>query len=880
MIVKAILTFAVGLDRVVGSCSIGKSMCAWAIRLAIENVNFKFLLVLCLSGVCLGPIGARSAFADDSTGTRLEEMARNCSHFSLTVIVRNQGLRLWPPAETVRHGTNIDVFFKPATNELVLEQQRLAQKLRALKDEQNVLAELLGHPDPKIRTLALGAIFLREDGRDLPLIARLIGDNTSTFPDLHDSFRSEGGPHPMPEVESPQTVGEVARAMLKFWGVPATGKQMDGKGRIEKFIVTSNDFTRYWKKYSGRDHSASSFAVKMNHATGQTTPLQPGRKEEIQQVLAEMNTLPMPDRAWVQLYVLAPQSHFEFDPVDFVVTDGEIINLIKPLGPEPLLHFLQCQRISEDPDLHFDKNDARFVGMSDFLLNHADKLLRPEDADALLADQYVLRGSREVDPSWAIGASLVRPDRASQILRHAMRRETKSYDDDAGILAGALWRIRGPAELNFLVDWFYETLPTSAPNMPGNKPVAFLWEVEAAKRPDTKQLIAALVKDPRFDSTDWDTLAELLKLVNSTRSTSLVSVTDIYAAQPNGLLDERVIFSTWRNQLRHEFGLPEKLPAVSEATPKKLLNKPLWSMPLTMPPTLVVSSPNGQWLALLTDGTITVWKAATGQFWWEIPRTPRTAAYGMAFGSNGEELIVFDRTDYGQFAEWNILTRQRTSHVLLTGEPTSGVDEGAYCFDAAGRRAVFAGYNDLMCFDTSDGKALWSHPGESGVGSRAALSPDGTRLAVTGGFGNPKVVRLHDAASGKVLKSFQRFAGPVLALALSRDNRKLVTASGADGVQIWDAATVKLLTAFPFQVSNLGPGAMALSPDDQWLSVVGASSNGDTQIGVFGASNGQLNWEIQPKAGESFDPGIPAAFSPDGKILYTGSKRLEAWPLN
>ena len=97
-----------------------------------------------------------------------------------------------------------------------------------------------------------------------------------------------------------------------------------------------------------------------------------------------------------------------------------------------------------------------------------------------------------------------------------------------------------------------------------HQPVAFLWEVKAAARPDTKQLFSALVKDPRFDHTDWNTLQEMLSIVNASRATPLVKERDIYAAQPNSLPDNRMVLQAWRNLLRREYGLPEQpLPSLA-----------------------------------------------------------------------------------------------------------------------------------------------------------------------------------------------------------------------------------------------------------------------------------------------------------------------------
>jgi hypothetical protein len=87
------------------------------------------------------------------------------------------------------------------------------------------------HTDPKVRTLALGAIFQREDGHDLPLIATLINDSAQTFPNLHESMNQQAGPRPIAELESPQTVGQVAQAMLAYWRVPHDGSPSRSNSR-------------------------------------------------------------------------------------------------------------------------------------------------------------------------------------------------------------------------------------------------------------------------------------------------------------------------------------------------------------------------------------------------------------------------------------------------------------------------------------------------------------------------------------------------------------------------------------------------------------------------------------------------------------------------
>jgi WD40 repeat protein len=853
-------------------------------------MNLKLLLglALILGGGLFATTQAQSADAKDTTRIRLEQMAEAYGHFSQTVVIYGRPLQLWPPLEQGKTATNGFSIPKRGTNVLAAEQLRLVKELRELSGNREALAALLKHANPKVRTLALGAIFQRNDGRDLPLIAGLINDSAPTFPNLHDPMSSMAGPRPLPELENPQSVGTVAQTMLAFWGVSHDGRSVEmGFGRLATSITT-DDFAGYWKKYADRKYAASWFMVKMKHATRQTTPIQPEYRLDIQSVITEMKSLPMPDRAWIQLYVLAPGGWVEFEKEDLVATDGELIAVAKKLGPAALLRFLQRQKVSDDPDLLLDKDNPEFVRISNFILRHADQLLRPEDCDALLACQYVMHDSGGVNPAWGIGAALVQPARAGEILHNALAHETRSYETAAGELAGALWRIRGLAELDFLVNWFYTVLPTASEPM--HQPVAFLWGVETAARPDTKQLMAALVKDSRFDHTDWATLVEMLKIANTDRATPLVANRDIYDAQPNGLADVRRIYPEWRNRLRREYGLPEEPLPAALAVPEQVLTQPAWSVPMPQQEDLagqwqLVPSPDGQWLALLSHEIVTLWQADTGKLAWQPPSFQAradgypTVAGDVAFTAGGQ-LLIFDHGDYGRFRVWDLATHQETSKVRLSGKPTSGVDDGRYSFDRTAQRMAFAGYNNLGCFDTRTGAALWMHPREGGVKIPAALSADGSHLAVGGGTDYPQVVRLYDALTGERRRQFDSLAGQVLALAISANGQRLVTATAADGLQLWDAGSGKLLQTFAWQVPGWNMGAPVFSADGRWLAAVGSSSAiGAHEIGIFNTDTGRLKWVIRFQTDSSFGADLPLSFSPDGKHLYTAAGMLEAWRL-
>jgi hypothetical protein len=118
-----------------------------------------------------------------------------------------------------------------------------------------------------------------------------------------------------------------------------------------------------------------------------------------------------------------------------------------------------------------------------------------------------------------------------------------------------LWRLSGAGEKKFLVDWFYGLSPKQSPSLGQD----FLRAVDADARTDTPELLTAIVADPRFDSTNWSVLAQLLESAGGGWSTPLIPKTEVYSYMPNQFRsDEAVVFASWRNVLRRCYGLPEQ----------------------------------------------------------------------------------------------------------------------------------------------------------------------------------------------------------------------------------------------------------------------------------------------------------------------------------
>src|SRR5262249_33805416 len=127
------------------------------------------------------------------------------------------------------------------------------------KEEVTDLVSLLKHQEPKVRTLALGALYLREDPRVLPHIAELVADKESTVPDLQILRAGPILKHDddlLPQDYHKQSVGRVAEMLLKSW-IGAAGYEV-------------KDFSAYWEARKDRKFCASWFLARLYRA-GQAT---------------------------------------------------------------------------------------------------------------------------------------------------------------------------------------------------------------------------------------------------------------------------------------------------------------------------------------------------------------------------------------------------------------------------------------------------------------------------------------------------------------------------------------------------------------------------------------------------------------------------------
>ncbi len=175
-------------------------------------------------------------------------------------------------------------------------------------------------------------------------------------------------------------------------------------------------------------------------------------------------------------------------------------------------------------------------------------------------------------------------------------------------------------------------------------------------------------------------------------------------------------------------------------------------------------------------------------------------------------------------------------------------------------------------------------PGEAG--SVEAVSPDGARVFVTGGYGSTHFETVaYRAATGARLwaKSYQGAGRPyTTAITVSPDGARVYvtgvgdtsSALGEGGAAVaYDARTGRQLWVRRYSSKGAYVNALAVSPDGTTLYVTGSRGLGSTaEFGViaYAAATGKQRWlRYYTKV-----PGYAAsvAVSPDGKTVYaTGS---------
>jgi formylglycine-generating enzyme required for sulfatase activity/tetratricopeptide (TPR) repeat protein len=172
----------------------------------------------------------------------------------------------------------------------------------------------------------------------------------------------------------------------------------------------------------------------------------------------------------------------------------------------------------------------------------------------------------------------------------------------------------------------------------------------------------------------------------------------------------------------------------------------------------------------------------------------------------------------------------------------------------------------VALFDARTGELVHTLTGHFDRVHTVAFSPDGRYLAGgnlnRAGGDKPYVIKVWDLQTGKVTATLEGTLGWLFTVAFDTNGKRLFC-GGEKGLDVWDLASGKIARSFAEEDGAHWFYSFAVSPDGKKL----AWGNASTKVKVWeiGSDNPPVSLEGH-KAGVNY-----AAFSPEGKLLATGS---------
>lgn len=283
----------------------------------------------------------------------------------------------------------------------------------------------------------------------------------------------------------------------------------------------------------------------------------------------------------------------------------------------------------------------------------------------------------------------------------------------------------------------------------------------------------------------------------------------------------------------------------------------------------VVFSPDGHAVATVRQGPVgrgevQLWDARTGDREASLPldkdsapgrkqpSLPVSRLAAVGFDPTGRALAARS-VKKGAIEVRDVATgRLRLSHALGAGGKAALSPDGTWL-------AVVGRQGAVHLLNLSTGaRHTTVKPGNGILVRKVAFTPDGRTLAAVGIEADGDKVSLFDTATGRSQRTIKLSTQILSAFAFSPDGRTLATVSGSRGsVMMWDVRTGRLQDSFRVEGEV---ASLAFSPDARTLAASDARG-----VQLWDLATGQNRLTLPTRSPEA------VAFSPDGRTLAIGT---------
>lgn len=260
------------------------------------------------------------------------------------------------------------------------------------------------------------------------------------------------------------------------------------------------------------------------------------------------------------------------------------------------------------------------------------------------------------------------------------------------------------------------------------------------------------------------------------------------------------------------------------------------------------------------DDTAVIWDMTTGTVVHTLTGHTddvRAAVYHpdgatVVTGALDGDVIVWDVATGAELRRWSL------GHGVRT-----------VAFNHAGTQLFAAGnVGEVAAWDYATGEALWRVEAHNGTIWSIAVSPD-DRFLLTGS--DDSAVAIWDAASGAAINKYWEHSTVVRSVRWLSDNRRAATASYDGSIFLWDTQTGDVLRRF---VGHDGPvWSIDVAADDAFLF----SSSADTTYATWDMTTGHMLSQIPGNAGASLATDIR---SDNGSVLVSDEGYIVEWRLD